>query len=62
MLRSSAAAEKENEKAPDPSDEEAKKDQEKQVRAVKITLLSLGGIFAGTALYIFFSYGTKNNI
>lgn len=56
VLRTSTV-EKEAEKPPESSEEEAKKDKEKQVRAVKITLLAFGGMFVGTALYIFFSYG-----
>ncbi|CAL8135381.1 unnamed protein product [Orchesella dallaii] len=58
VLRSSATREeKQAEKASDTPEDEKAKEKEKQVRAVKFTLIALGGIMIGTAVYIFFEYG-----
>jgi len=38
-------------------DEEERKAAENQIRALKFTMYAMGGIFLGTGLYIFFSYG-----
>lgn len=49
---------KDDQTGQDGQDDEAKKAAENQLRALRFTMYAMGGIFVGTGLYIFFTYGT----